>query len=51
MGGKSMRGGDYLDHLSLPNFHFHMTTAYSILRHNGLDIGKNDYLVDLPFKS
>ena len=51
MGGKSLRGGDYLDHLALPNFHFHMTTAYSILRHNGVDLGKMDYLVDLPFKS
>jgi hypothetical protein len=51
MGGKSLRGGDYLDHLALPNFHFHMTTAYSILRHNGVDVGKMDYLVDLPFKS
>ena len=44
-----MRGGDYLDHLALPNFHFHLTTAYSILRHNGVDLGKNDYLVELPF--
>jgi len=50
MGGKQMRAGDYLDHLALPNFHFHMTTAYSILRHNGLELGKMDYLVDLPFK-
>ena len=51
MQGKSMRAGDYLDHLALPNFHFHMTTAYSILRHNGVDLGKMDYLVDLPFKA
>ena len=51
MGGKSLRGGDYLDHLGLPNFHFHMTTAYDILRHNGVDVGKMDYLVDLPFRS
>ncbi|CAM5219935.1 hypothetical protein ALON55S_06083 [Alishewanella longhuensis] len=28
----------------LPNFHFHITTAYNILRHNGVDIGKQDYL-------
>jgi hypothetical protein len=49
MGGKSMRGGDYLDHLALPNFHFHLTTAYAILRHNGVDLGKSDYIVDLPF--
>ncbi len=51
MGGKSLRGGDYLDHFALPNFHFHLTTAYDILRHNGVEIGKMDYLVDLPFRS
>lgn len=44
-----MRGGDYLDHFALPNFHFHLTTAYAILRHKGVELGKNDYLVDLPF--
>jgi uncharacterized protein len=48
MGGKHMRGGDYLDHFALPNFHFHTTTAYSILRHNGLELGKRDYIHDLP---
>ena len=51
MGGKSLRGGDYLDHFALPNFHFHLTTAYDILRHNGVDVGKMDYIVDLPFRS
>lgn len=44
-----MRGGDYLDHFALPNFHFHLTTAYAILRHNGIDMTKTDYVVDLPF--
>ena len=29
---------------SLPNFYFHCTTAYDILRHNGLEIGKRDYM-------
>jgi uncharacterized protein len=48
MGGKSMRAGDYLDHFVLPNFHFHMTTAYGILRHNGVEVGKMSYLGDLP---
>jgi len=48
MQGASMRGGDYLDHYVLPNFHFHLTTAYSILRHNGVDVGKRDYLGHLP---
>lgn len=51
MGGKSLRGSDYLHHLGLPNFHFHMTTAYDILRHNGVDLSKQDYIVDLPFLS
>jgi len=44
-----LRGGDYLDHLALPNFHFHLTTAYAILRHNGVDLGKSHYVVELPF--
>jgi hypothetical protein len=47
----ALRGGDFLDHLALPNFHFHLTTAYSILRHNGVDLGKQDYISSLPFKS
>jgi uncharacterized protein len=51
MGGKTLRGGDYLDHFALPNFYFHLVTAYDILRHNGIDVGKMDYIVDLPFRS
>jgi len=50
MQGKHMRGGDYLDHYVLPNFHFHCTTAYAILRHNGVAVGKMDYLGMLPLK-
>ncbi|WP_438027247.1 DUF1993 domain-containing protein [Sorangium sp. So ce233] len=34
----------YLLNFALPNFYFHVTTTYAILRHNGLDIGKMDYL-------
>jgi len=49
MGDKAMRGGDYLDHFALPNFHFHLTTAYSILRHNGIPLGKSDYTGMLPW--
>lgn len=49
MGGKSLSGAGYLFHFALPNFHFHLTTAYDILRHNGVDVGKMDYIVDLPF--
>jgi uncharacterized protein len=50
MQGKSVRAGDYLDHVALPNFHFHLTTAYTALRHNGVDLGKGDYLGDIPWK-
>jgi hypothetical protein len=50
MRGKSMRGGDYLDHYALPNFHFHLTLAYAILRHNGVPLGKMDYLGELPLR-
>jgi hypothetical protein len=50
MGGKSMRGGDYLDHFALPNFYFHLTTAYSILRHNGVPLGKMDFIAHLPLR-
>ena len=37
-------GQDYLLNFVLPNFYFHLTTAYAILRHNGLAIGKMDFL-------
>jgi len=37
-------GQDYLQGFVLPNFYFHLTTAYDILRHNGLAIGKRDFL-------
>lgn len=37
-------GQDYLLNFALPNFYFHVTTAHDILRHNGLPIGKRDYL-------
>ncbi len=38
------KGQAYLLNFALPNFYFHVTTAYAILRHNGLDIGKGDFL-------
>ncbi len=40
----SFEGLPFLLHKSLPNFFFHVTTAYAILRHNGLEIGKADYM-------
>jgi uncharacterized protein len=39
-----MKGSDYAFHLALPNFYFHLTTAYGILRHNGLEVGKRDFM-------
>ncbi len=37
-------GLDYLLNRVLPNFYFHVTTAYDILRHNGVELGKRDYI-------
>lgn len=37
-------GEQYLKQFALPNFFFHVTTAYALLRHNGIDLGKRDYL-------
>jgi len=41
---KTMQGTAYLFHHVLPNVYFHVTTAYAILRHVGLEIGKQDFL-------
>ena len=41
---KSMQGLPYLQNHVLPNLYFHTTTAYNILRHNGVELGKMDYL-------
>ncbi len=43
----SFLGQPYLLNFVLPNFYFHISMAYAILRHNGVDIGKMDYLSDL----
>lgn len=42
---RTMKAEDYLKHWVLPNLFFHITTAYAILRHNGVDVGKADYLM------
>jgi len=42
---RTMKAQAYLTAWVLPNFFFHVTTAYAILRHNGVDLGKSDYLV------
>src|SRR5262249_36450921 len=45
-----MKGADYLNHFALPNFYFHLTTAYDILRHCGVEIGKRDFLGAIPMR-
>jgi hypothetical protein len=45
-----MKGDDYLNHFVLPNVYFHLTAAYAILRHCGVEIGKRDYLGAIPMK-
>jgi len=40
----TLKGAQYLVNVALPNFYFHATTAYDILRHGGVEIGKRDFL-------
>mgnify|MGYP003475808344 CR=1 FL=1 len=47
--GKALSGLEYVNTLGLANFYFHVTTAYSILRHNGLNIGKTDFMGAVEF--
>lgn len=42
---RTMKAEAYLKHWALPNFFFHVAMAYAILRHNGVELGKADYLV------
>lgn len=46
LGGKdvTMNGLTYVTERALPNFFFHVTTAYAILRHGGVPVGKRDYI-------
>lgn len=48
--GKTLTGEQYLIQHMLPNLYFHITTAYSILRESGVDVGKKHYIGELPFK-
>jgi hypothetical protein len=45
-----MKGADYLHHFAMPNFFFHVTTAYDILRHSGVEVGKRDFLAGIPMR-
>ena len=42
---RTLSGEDYLKHWATPNVYFHVTTAYNILRHNGVNVGKIDFLL------
>lgn len=50
LGGKWLRGGDYLVHVAVPNFFFHVTMAYALLRHNGVTLGKPDFIGGMPIQ-
>ena len=47
--GKALPAAEYLYARQIPNFFFHVTTAYDLLRHGGVEIGKNDLLGPLAF--
>ncbi len=42
------KGREYLFGFAYPNFYFHVTAAYAILRHNGVEVGKRDFLGNVP---
>jgi hypothetical protein len=51
LGGKWFTGQDYLLQVAIPNFYFHVTTAYDILRHSGVDtLGKSTFMGQLPIR-
>ncbi len=43
-GPLTLKGEAYLKHFALPNFFFHMSTTYALLRHSGVELGKTDFL-------
>jgi hypothetical protein len=50
MPGKALSGKDYVFAFALPNFDFHLAMTYALLRHAGVDVGKQDYIGSLPFR-
>lgn len=48
--GKTLSGQEFLIQHVIPNLYFHVTTAYAILRHNGVEVGKKIYLGDMPYR-
>jgi len=49
--GKVMTGADYFLEHAVPNFFFHVTHAYALLRHNGVSLGKRDYLGSMTLRA
>jgi uncharacterized protein len=49
--GKYLTGYEFAIEHAIPNLYFHITTAYAILRHNGVEVGKKDYLGAMPYKA
>jgi uncharacterized protein len=49
--GKVMSGADYFVEHAVPNFYFHLTTSYAILRNSGVNLGKRDYLGALSLRA
>ncbi len=48
--GKYLTGFEFATQHAIPNMYFHVTTAYAILRHSGVPVGKKDYLGEMPYK-
>ena len=48
--GKTIRATDYANEFALPNFSFHVVTTYAILRNNGVELGKRDYITGLTLQ-
>ena len=49
MPGHAVKGSNYLTQLQLPNFYFHAMAAYAILRHNGVELGKQSFIGHVDF--
>ena len=49
--GKVMNGANYFVEHAVPNFYFHLAHVYAILRHNGVNLGKRDYLGELSLRA
>jgi hypothetical protein len=45
-----MTADEYVIQFALPNFYFHVTNTYAILRHNGVPLGKIDYIGSVPMR-